>query len=186
TMQPSLRGLLIRDVRTGVRLVSRNRNIIIADCHIYNASGIGVFLDHVNIHQFIISNSHISYCKQGGIKVEGSDIRNFQITGNDIEYNCDPEGIVSADVLIDCSKEGSSVREGTISGNTIQAIYSPDGANIRFIGQEGNPNKIGLWSITGNHISGQDMNIHLNQTRGINIIGNSFIRSYNRNIMIEN
>src|SRR5690606_6192945 len=90
TMQPTVRGLLIRDVRTGVHLVSRNRNIIIADCHIYNASGIGIFLDQVNIHQFIISNSHISYCKQGGIKVAGGNIRNFQITGNDIEYNCDP------------------------------------------------------------------------------------------------
>lgn len=186
TMQPTLRGLLIRDVRTGVHLTSRNRNIIITDCHIYNASGIGVFLDNVNIHQFIISNSHISYCKQGGIKVEGSDIRNFQITGNDIEYNCDPAGIVSADIFIDCSKSGSSVREGTISGNTIQAIRSPNGANIRFIGQEGNPNKIGLWSITGNHISGQDVNIHLNQARGINVTGNSFIRAYNRNIIIEN
>lgn len=186
TMQPTLRGLLIRDVRTGVHLTSRNRNVIIADCHIYNASGIGVFLDHVNIHQFIISNSHISYCKQGGIKVEGGNIRNFQITGNDIEYNCDPKGVVSADIWIDCSKSGSSVREGTISGNTIQAIYSPNGANIRFIGQEGNPNKIGLWSITGNHISAQDINIHLHQTRGVNITGNSFIRGYNRNIVIEN
>ncbi|NGM62246.1 hypothetical protein G5B30_09995 [Sphingobacterium sp. SGG-5] len=186
TMQPTVRGLLIRDVRTGVHLVSRNRNIIIADCHIYNASGIGIFLDQVNIHQFIISNSHISYCKQGGIKVAGGNIRNFQITGNDIEYNCDPEGIVSADIWIDCSKPGSSVREGTISGNTIQAIYSPNGANIRFIGQEGNPRKIGLWSITGNHISAQDINIHLQQTRGINITGNSFIRGFNRNIVIEN
>jgi len=39
----------------------------------------------------------------------------------------------------------------TISGNTIQAIPSPDGSNIRFTGPENNNQKIGLWSITGNH-----------------------------------
>jgi len=186
TMQPTLRGLLIRNARIGIHLTSRNRNIIIDGCHIYNASGIGIFLDNVNIHQFIISDSHISYCKKGGIKVSESAIRNFQITGSDIEYNCDPEGMVSSDILIDCSAEGSSVREGTISGNTIQAIYSPGGANIRFIGKPGDPNKIGLWSITGNHIGNQDINIHLNQSRGISITGNNFMRGYDRNIVIEN
>src|SRR5690606_7720579 len=114
--------------------------------------------------------------KKGGIKVSGSSIRNFQITGNDIEYNCDPEGVVSADILVDCSQEGSSVREGTISGNTIQAIYSSGGANIRFIGSDGNANKVGLWSITGNHIGNQDFNIDLDHSRGISIIGNTFMR----------
>ncbi len=186
TMQPTIRGVLIRNVRNGIHLTSRNRNIIIDNCHIYNASGIGVFLDDVDIHQFIISDSHISYCKKGGIKVSGSSIRNFQITGNDIEYNCDPEGVVSADILIDCSQEGSSVREGTISGNTIQAIYSPGGANIRFIGSASNANKIGLWSITGNHIGNQDFNIDLVQSRGISIIGNTFMRGYDRNIVVKN
>lgn len=186
TMQPTIRGVLIREVRNGIHLTSRNRNIIIDDCHIYNASGFGVFLDNVDIHQFIISDSHISYCKKGGINVSGSAIRNFQITGNDIEYNCDPEGVVSADILIDCSQEGSSVREGTISGNTIQAIYSPGGANIRFIGSESNANKVGLWSITGNHIGNQDFNIDLDQSRGISIVGNTFMRGYDRNIVVKN
>ncbi|MDP3468436.1 MAG: right-handed parallel beta-helix repeat-containing protein [Daejeonella sp.] len=185
TLMPTLRALLIRNVRNGIHLTSRNRNILIDACHIYNNSGIGIFLDQVNIHQFIISDSHISYCKKGGIKVFSSEIRNFQITGNDIEYNCDPEGPVSADILVDCSR-GGSVREGTISGNTIQAIPSTGGANIRFLGLEGNPDKIGLWSITGNHISNQELNIHLENTRGISITGNTFIRGYNRHLLINN
>src|SRR5690606_34291539 len=124
---------------------SRNRNVLIDGCHVYNTSGIGIYLDKVNIHQMIISDSHISYCKKGGIRVDESEIRDFQITGNDIEYNCDPEGIAAADIWIDCSR-GGSVREGTISGNTIQAIPSPGGANVRFTGLSGNPNKIGLWN----------------------------------------
>ena len=185
TLMPTLRALLIRKVRNGIHLTSRNRNVLIDACHIYDLSGIGIFLDQVNIHQFNISASHISYCKKGGIKVSGSEIRNFQITGNDIEYNFDAEGSASADIWIDCS-QGGSVREGTISGNTIQAIPSPGGANIRFIGLPGNPDKIGLWSITGNHISNQEVNIQLESTRGINITGNTFIRGYARHLNIAN
>ena len=185
TLMPVLRALLIRNVRNGIHLSSRNRNVLIDACHIYNNSGIGIFLDQVNIHQFIISDSHISYCKKGGIGVMGSEIRNFQITGNDIEYNCDPEGIASADIWVDCSK-GGSVREGTISGNTIQAIPAKGGANIRFLGAPDNADKIGLWSITGNHISNQELNIHLENTRGISITGNTFIRGYDRHLLINN
>ena len=185
TLMPTLRALLIRNVRNGIHLTSRNRNVLIDACHVYNNSGIGIFLDQVNIHQFIISDSHISYCKKGGIKVVNSEIRNFQITGNDVEYNCDPEGIPSADILVDCTQSGS-VREGTISGNTIQAIPSPGGANIRFLGLNSNPDKIGLWSITGNHISNQEVNIHLENPRGISITGNTFIRGYNHHLLINN
>ncbi len=185
TFMPTLRALLIRNVRNGIHLTSRNRNVLIDACHVYNNSGIGIFLDQVNIHQFIISDSHISYCKKGGIKVIGSEIRNFQISGNDIEYNCDPEGPASADIWVDCSG-GGSVREGTISGNTIQAIPGKGGANIRFMGLPGNPDKIGLWSITGNHISNQEVNIHLENTRGISINGNTFIRGYDHHLLINN
>lgn len=184
TLMPVIRSILIRDVHNGIHLVSRNRNVIIDGCHVYNCTGIGIYLDSVNLHQVIISDSHISYCKLGGIKVERSEIRDFQLTGNDIEYNCDPEGPVSADIWIDCSERGS-VREGTISGNTIQAIPSPGGANIRFTGPSGNYEQIGLWSITGNHISNQTVNIDLVHTRGISITGNTFIRGYNHNLTID-
>lgn len=183
TFMPVLTGVLIREVRYGVHLLSRNRNVLIDACHIYHARGIGIYLDDVNIHQMIVSDSHISYCQQGGIKVRGGEIRNFQITGNDIEYNCNPEGGISADVWIDCS-QGGSVREGTIVGNTIQAIHSPDGANIRFTGVPGNADKIGLWSISDNHIGNQALNIHLDHCRGVTITGNTFMRGYDRHIKI--
>jgi len=183
TFMPVLSGVLIRDVRYGIHLLSRNRNVLIDACHIYHARGVGIYLDDVNIHQMIVSDSHISYCQQGGIKVRGGEIRNFQITGNDIEYNCDPEGEVSADIWVDCS-QGGSVREGTIVGNTIQAIHSPDGANIRFTGVPGNADKIGLWSISDNHIGNQAVNIHLDHCRGITVTGNTFMRGYDRHVKI--
>jgi hypothetical protein len=49
-MQPTLRGVLIRRVRHGVHLLNRARNVDISDCHIYDNTGVGVFLDRVNLH----------------------------------------------------------------------------------------------------------------------------------------
>ncbi len=186
TLQIILRSVLVRNVKYGIHFTSLNRNVLIESCHIFDCSEIGIFLDRVNIHQININNSHISYNDRSGIKVEGGQIRNFQITGNDIEYNYALDGEQSADIWIDNSMEGSSVREGSITGNTIQAIISDSGCNILFEGQKNAPNKIGLWSITGNHISNQAFNIHLKSVRGISISGNTFIRGSERHILIEN
>ena len=186
TFQAIISSVCIREVKTGIHLTDRNRNIIIEGCHIYNCRKIGIFLDALNLHQINISHCHISYNKESGIKVSRSEIRNFQITGNDIEYNYDPDADASADIWIDTSERGSSVREGTITGNTIQAIPSPGGCNIFFEGEENNSNKIGLWNISGNHISNQTVNIKFNNVRGVSIIGNTFIRGYDRHIIAEN
>ena len=92
TMQATITGVSIRRCRFGVHLVKRNRNVLLADSHIYDGRGpsIGVFFDRVNLHQTIITGCHISLCKHAGIKVLGGEIRNLQITGCDIEYNYDP------------------------------------------------------------------------------------------------
>lgn len=183
-MQPVIRGCLIRNVRHGILLTRRNRNVLIEGNHIYDCSGVGIYLDSVNIHQMIISHSHISYCKQAGILVRSGEIRNFQVTGNDIEYNCAPGLSRSADICIDLS-EGGNVREGTITSNTIQAVESAEGANIRFTGDPLHPRKLGLWSITGNHISNQQTGISLQHTQGISITGNTFVRAYVRHLVVQ-
>src|SRR5438128_3899727 len=99
-MQPTLIGVLIREVRHGVRFAERNRNALLDSCHVYNCRGVGVFFDRVNLHQAIIHGCHISYCKGGGIKVLEGEIRNLHLTGNDIEYNFDPAAPESADVWV--------------------------------------------------------------------------------------
>ncbi|MDD4107744.1 MAG: right-handed parallel beta-helix repeat-containing protein [Prolixibacteraceae bacterium] len=186
TFQAIISSVFIREVKTGIHLTGRNRNIIIEGCHIYDCRKTGIFLDALNLHQINISHCHISYNKESGIKVSRSEIRNFQITGNDIEYNYDTNADVSADIWIDCSEKGSSVREGTITGNTIQAIPSPGGCNLLFEGENNNPDKIGLWNISGNHISNQTFNIKFNNVRGVSITGNTFIRGFDRHILAEN
>lgn len=183
-MQPTLTGVLIRRCRHGVHLLSRDRNVVIANCHIYDNSGVGVFLDRLNLHQINIVGSHISYCKQGGIKVIGSEIRNLQIDSNDIEYNFDDKAETSADILLD-AREGT-IREGTIVGNTIQALRSPRGANIRFIGVgKGVNTAVGMFAINGNLIGDTMTSIHLQSSRGVTIVGNCTYSGFAHSIWAE-
>jgi hypothetical protein len=186
TMQATVSGVLIRQCRIGVHLVKRNRNFMLADSHIYDGRGaaIGVYFDHVNLHQAIIVGSHISYQRHAGIKVEGGEIRNLQITGCDIEYNFDPAAENCADIWID-SREGT-IREGTITSCTIQAKRSPGGANIRI---EGSPDplskSVGLWTIASNIIQSQDINLLLRSCRAVVVSGNSFCSGFDRSIILD-
>jgi len=178
-------SLLIRRCKVGVHLVRRNRNLIIDHCHIYHNRQVGIDFDHVNLHQAIISDSHISYNPVAGIRLVGGEMRNFQIVGNDIEYNHDVKKEGSADVLIDMRPKGSTFREGTIVGNTIQARPSPNGANIRFLGGE-NLRTGGLLAITGNLIGSQTHNIHLVNCRGATVSGNSIYSAAEHSLWLKN
>ncbi|MDB4793782.1 right-handed parallel beta-helix repeat-containing protein [Pirellulaceae bacterium] len=201
-MQPTLTGLLVREVRHAVHITGRARNLVIDHCHFYHNTGVGVFLEEVNLHQSIIADSHISYCRLGGIRIEDSEIRNLQITGNDIEYNNvrshkDLDDEPSADIYIDVGEKGT-VREGTISSNTIQATYSQNGSNIRIIGSDQNRlgkkagsvmpivnHRAGMWTISGNLIGSQDNNVHLTNVRGVVMTGNYVYSGHHRNVLIQ-
>ena len=190
-VQPTISGVLLRKLRTGIEVTGRARNVLISHCHLYFNTGVGIWLNAVNLHQAIISASHISYCRLGGIRIEKSEIRNLQITGNDIEYNNnrahqvpDADAVPTAEIYLDASE--GSIREGTISSNTIQATYSPGGANIRMIGQPFDANaKVGMLSITGNLIGSQWVNVHLTAAQGVTVTGNSIYSGHHRNILLE-
>ncbi len=189
--QPTITRVLLRQLRHGIRITGRARNVLVDHCHIYHNLGIGIYLDGVNLHQTIIGSSHISYCRLGGIRIERSEIRNLQITGNDIEYNNnrahkvpDADAEPTAEIYLDASV--GSIREGTICSNTIQATYSPNGSNIRLIGQgpDSNP-QVGMWTISGNLIGSQWNNIHLTAAQGVTITGNYIYSGHNRNLLVE-
>ncbi len=184
TMQATLTGLLVRRCRHGIHLATRNRNVVIADCHVYDCTGIGVYLDRVNLHQINIHGNHISYCLRGGLVVEKSEVRNIQVCSNDIEYNFDAKAEQSHDVYYDC-REGT-VREGTIVGNTIQASRSPGGANIRLVGVgKDDPSAVGLLAITGNLLGSQETVLHLLRCRGVVVSGNAIYSGYRHSIVAE-
>ncbi len=185
TMQATLSRLSIRNVVHAIRLVTRNRNVQISECHLYDNRGVGVFMDGVNLHQINIANSHISYNRQGGIVCRESEIRNLQITGCDIEGNVG-DGPLTANLLLDCRR--GSVREGTITGCTLQHDHDSLGsANIRMIGaSKDNPLMVGTFVIAGNVLSDVKTNIHLKYARGVVIEGNTFWEGFEQNLLAEN
>ncbi|MGD9855523.1 MAG: right-handed parallel beta-helix repeat-containing protein [Planctomycetaceae bacterium] len=190
TMQSLFEGVLVRRCRHGIHLVKRNRNVLISHCHVYHNTGVGIFLDGVNLHQINIAGSHISYNRLGGIRIERSEVRNLQITGNDIEYNHHDEHDAppepTAEISIDTTAPGASVCEVTIAANTIQATSSPGGCNIRIVdtpdGKDLMPN---LWAITGNIIGSQENNVHLTGCHGMTITGNCIYSCSHRNLLVE-
>jgi len=189
TMQSVFEGVMVTRCRHGIHLIKRNRNVLISHCHIYFNTGVGVYLDGVNLHQINIASSHISYNRLGGIRLERSEVRNLQITGNDIEYNnhkshgAKPEP--TAEIYIDTTAEGASVNEVTIASNTIQATGSPGGANIRIMEKPDSSRPPGLFAISGNIIGSQENNVHLTGCYGVAISGNTIYSCEHRNLFIE-
>ncbi|MEM9017297.1 MAG: right-handed parallel beta-helix repeat-containing protein, partial [Verrucomicrobiota bacterium] len=178
----------VRWCRHGISLAERNRNVIISDVHLYENSGIGLYLNDVNLHQINVSNSHISYNRLGGIVVRDGNVRNLHITGSDIEGNmpADETRTNAANILIDVSgsptERSKSIAEVAITGCTIQhsSNYSrgdmesiaPGGANIRILGKE-------LWpvdsvTITGNVISDTNVLLDFAWVTDLTLSGNTF------------
>ena len=191
TMEATFSRLQIRKVLHGIHLTERNRNVIISDCHIYENRGIGIYLDHVNLHQINVGNSHVSYNDGGGIVQRGGDVRNLQVGNCDIEGNMGEKTMPTANVLIDAT--GGSIGEIAITGCTIQHTHNVAGsANIRIIG-EGQPRgayakgelRGGNITITGNILSDVQVNIHLNKVRGVSIVGNTIWKGYMHDFLLE-
>jgi len=184
TMQLIITQVAVRKAHYGIHLVGNNRNVIISDCHIYQNSGEGIYLDDVNLHQINISNCHVSYNRGGGIVARAGNVRNIQITGCDIEGNMAPpaakpsEASPTANILIDGRGGSAAVAEVAVTGCTIQHTQkADDSANIRFIGPEkgidrGNTARWGNIAICNNVMSDVNVNIDLLRARGVVIAGN--------------
>ena len=183
TMQCVIDGVSIRECRYGIHLVMRNRNPIIANCHIYNCTDSGIFMDGCNLHQFNIVGNHISYCGHGGIRQFNGDVHNVQITGNDIEYNAGFDGI-SGEILLEAPDSGL-ISEYTIASNTIQARPEHLGSNIAVLGRD-NDYTIGCFAITGNVLGSRNKNVYLrNAGRGFTITGNTIYTGKLMNLHLQ-
>ncbi|MEM7143704.1 MAG: right-handed parallel beta-helix repeat-containing protein [Verrucomicrobiota bacterium] len=182
TMQATISRVVVRKARHGIRLVNRNRNVIIAACHLYENSGGGVFLDDVDLHQINIGDCHISYNPGGGVVVENGNVRNLHIGNCDLESNMpdDPKAAETraANVLIDVSdgSEKQSVAEVAITGCTLQHnSVAAAGANIRLLGREDYP--INVVTIGNNVMSDSKLGLYFDQVRELAVTGNVFFTS---------
>lgn len=194
TMQITLARVVIRECRHAVHLSTRNRNVLISACHFYHNTGIGVFYDNVNLHQSNIVGSHISYNGGGGIVSVGGNVRNLHIGTCDIEGNHDKDGPPSANVMLD--SRGGSIGEVTITGCTLQHTHkSPDSANIRIIGSGTDESLLrrggrehtreGNVTITGNVFSDVQVNVEIQDSRGVTITGNTFWEGFQHDLIVK-
>lgn len=195
TMQLTVTRVVVRETRHAIHLLHRNRNLLLADCHLYHNTGIGVFFDTVNLHQANITNCHISYNGGGGVVCKGGEIRNLQIGSSDIEANHAVDGPPSANILLDST--GGSIAEVAITGCTLQHTRkAPNSANIRILGagtdaavqrrtgrattQEGHV------TIGNNIFSDVQINIDIENTRGVTITGNTFWEGFQHDLNVQN
>ncbi len=190
TMQITITRVVLRKLHHGVHLVKRNRNVLIADCHIYENNGVGIFYDKVNLHQSNIIGCHISYNKLGGIVNKGGDVRNIHIGTCDIEGNMGgPDSTPSANIELD--SRGGSVAEVAIVGCTIQHSHdAPNSANIRYHG-ESTPRPFteetrhGHLTISDNVLSDVQVNIEITNARSVAITGNTAWKGFAHNLKIS-
>ncbi|MEC8929515.1 MAG: right-handed parallel beta-helix repeat-containing protein, partial [Verrucomicrobiota bacterium] len=185
TMQTTIREVLIRNCRYGIHLFERNRNFLLAQCHIYDNSDTGVFFDQCNLHQVIIIGNHISYCKRAGIRQLEGDVHNIQITGNDIEYNSGAEGL-SGEIVLEATE--GIISEFTISSNTLQATADASGANILVSGRAGKDSATAarLLNITGNVLGSRDRGVWLRNAIRVSITGNTIYGATRENLLLQN
>lgn len=179
-----LDGLLIRRALHGIVLTGRNRNIIVSSCHLYDNRGAGLLLEKLNLHQINVIGCHVSYNRGGGIVVRASEIRNLQIGTCDIEANMGPETPPAANVFLDVTE--GSIREGAIVGCTLQhTARGPHSANVRLLGREKEPHKVGHFAISDNAMSDAAVNIHLRHARGVTITGNTLWQAETHGLLVE-
>ncbi len=191
TMQIILTRLHLRGLHHGIRLAVRNRNVIISNCQVYENSGVGIYLDQINLHQINIGDSHVSYNDEGGIVVRGGNVRNLHIGNCDIEGNMAKDKPATANVFIDAAD--GSIGEVAITGCTIQHTHdAPESANIRilcgsdWLTKERNVERHhdGNITINGNVLSDVQFNIDIKEARGVAISGNTLWKGYENNIRI--
>jgi hypothetical protein len=185
TMQLTVTRTVIRKVVHAIHLTRRNRNIVIANCHLYENRGAGIFYDQVSLHQSNITGCHISYNGGGGIVLRGGDVRNVQIAGCDIEANMDPKGPPTANLLVDCSGPVSGTSEVAVSGCTLQHSHVPGAANIRFLGADAKDRRWGHCTILGNVLSDVEWNIDLVKARDVTIAGNTLFMGFAGDLRAE-
>jgi hypothetical protein len=194
TMQLTVERLVVRKARHGVHLIKRNRNVLLANCHVYENAGVGIFLDAVNLHQININNCHISNNKGGGVVSRGGEVRNLQIGTCDIESNHSSDGPPTANVLLD-STDGS-IAEVAITGCTIQHDRkAPGSANIRILGagsdkglerRTGSPaTREGHVTIGNNVLSDVQLNVEIRNSRGVTLTGNTFWMGFEHDLFVE-
>lgn len=166
----------IYKLKVGITIANQNRDLIIANNHIYGCWQYGIHIQNTaNIHQCNIVANMISYCYYCLFMDSPVQIANFQITGNDIEISTYPNlndktGFRAIYINSGDSQSGQ-LSEIEICGNTIQG-HSDSTNIIRIVG--GAARYVQHISLIGNHISNSTGSlVILTKVRTVSCMGNT-------------
>lgn len=179
TMQMIISRVTVREALHGIHLPVRNRNLIVANCHLYKNRGIGLFLDDQNLHQVNVTGCHISYNAHGGVVVRAGCMRNLQISGCDIEAN-------RYNVLCDSAGGSCGSAEVAVVGCTIQHGGGDDSVNVRFVGTDDDGRAWGHLTVADNVMSDVHCNIDIRDACDVSLVGNTMWTGYDYNLRIVN
>jgi len=152
THHPLILGCLLTELRHGLVLRGVNRNLIVAHSHIYHLDGYGIWYDNVSLHQSVVANNHISYCRCGFYLLAGN-CHDIHILGNDIEKG-ETSRIKNENIegLVRFETRGSDTEGVVISGNTIEGHGNP-GSSIELVGVLDDPYRLRNLIITSNSMN---------------------------------
>ena len=114
-------GNMLSELKNGIVVESRNRDMTFENNHIYNNSGDGILFDTVDIHQLLLQGGHMSYNKNGVRFVDGSLANilfdNASIENNITDGNPTPQSLISF--------------EETTDGKPLYEVIIIDGCNLQ-------------------------------------------------------
>lgn len=164
----------VANLKEGVVIKNRNRDIILSNNHIYAIYNAGIKLEStVNLHQMNIVGNTIQYCHKCIHIDDVEQYANYQITGNDIEIAPYPAHDLddSRCVLVDIANNKSGYfAELVMCGNTIQGH-----SRSNFLIEINGGGVAKYTSINGNHISNcKQACIKLASCSDTSVSGNTF------------
>jgi len=183
-------GLIITNnqlfnLKTGVKFVGYNRNVIIENNQIWNMRNYGVHWEKVNLHQQIIENNHISFTKKN-LFFENSDVHNIQIIGNDLEGGGgEQEGNENSIHFLVTDGSLGDMSQIQILGNSIEEHLVATTSLIKFENHTDDTSKMQIIEITGNELSGSKSNaLEFWNASNVTINGNNFYGNHDVNIKV--
>lgn len=176
TMGLTVTNSYFADLSVGIDFQGVNRNVIIADSSVYRCTTGVRFLDG-DIHQCIITDSHISYCKKA-IYSAGTAQHNTLVTGCDIECSGSTPDNSQPTNLVHIVSAGSAElhEKWTFTGNQFDDHYNLSGAMI-LVDNTAEDSPDFQYMFTGNTFSNSPSMqgvIRLNHVENASIVGNVF------------
>lgn len=169
------------NLKKGIELINKNRNVIITENHIWDIKEYGIHYNNANTHQSIISNNHISYAKIA-LFFENGDVHNTQINSNDIEVGHSVNNNTLSAIQVICYKLNSQFSQAQIIGNSIEDHFLAKEGILNFNAKSFDPSKVksdqapyvGMIELVGNEFSGSSRAIILDNINDLIVNGNTF------------